>query len=86
MKALEQQILDALQAMNAEDTPVTVTDLARRCRADAQLVLRSARHLVETGRAEPAMVDVYGVPTMYELILQSAPIPMGKQSESAPHT
>jgi hypothetical protein len=75
-RALEHQILDALQAMDAEDLPVTVGDLARRCRADAQMVVRSARYLIDTGRAEPAMVDVYGVPTMYGLM--PGPYPEGR--------
>lgn len=79
MNALEQQILDALQSATAEDSPVTVTELARQCRADPQLVLRSARQLVDAGRAEPAMVDVYGVPTMYGLVLRSP-------SRSIPHS
>jgi hypothetical protein len=70
---LERQILEALQAMDAADRPVTVGDLALRCRADPQMVLRSARHLIDTGRAEPAMVDVYGVPTMYGLMPRPYP-------------
>ena len=64
---LEYQIMEALQAMDAEDPPVTVGDLARRCRADTQMVIRSARHLIDTGLAEPAVVEVHGVPTMYGL-------------------
>lgn len=69
-KVLEQQILDALQAAGSDDHPVTVTDLARQLRADASAVLRSARRLIDTGQAEPVMVDVYGVPTMYGVVLR----------------
>jgi hypothetical protein len=70
---LEQQILEALRAMDAGDPPITVGDLAGRCRADAHMVVRSARHLIDTGRAEPAIVVVYGVPTMYGLMPRQPP-------------
>jgi hypothetical protein len=78
---LEHQILEALQAMDAEDLPVTVGDLARRCRADAQMIVRTARHLIDTGRAEPAIVVVYGVPTMYGLMPQRPAYHVGRRSE-----
>lgn len=78
---LEQQILAALDAMDAEDLPVTVGDLARRCRADAQMVVRTARHLIATGRAEPAMVVVHGVPTMYGLVPQQPIYPVRRRTE-----
>lgn len=82
-KALEQQILDALQAADSDDFPITVTDLARQFRAAAPAVLRSARKLIDMGQAEPAMVDVHGVPTMYGLMLHRTPAPDDGWTESA---
>lgn len=78
---LEQQILEALQTMDAEDLPVTVVDLARRCQADAQMVVRTARHLIDTGQAKPATVVVHGVPTMYALMPEHLPDPAGHRTE-----
>jgi hypothetical protein len=78
---LEEQILAALDAMAADDLPVTVGDLARRCRADSHMVVRTARHLIDTGRAEPAMVVVHGVPTMYGLMPQLRPSPVRRRTE-----
>ena len=86
MNALEQQILDALQSTSGEDSRVTVTELARQCRADAKLVLRSARQLIDAGRAEPAMVDVYGVPTLYGLVLRHTPAALRSPSGPVRHS
>jgi hypothetical protein len=70
---LEQQIMQALQTTNAEDLPVTVVDLARRCQAEAQMVVRTARHLIDAGQAKAAIVLVHGVPTMYGLVPDRQP-------------
>jgi hypothetical protein len=67
---LEQQVLDVLRTSNGGTRPVTLGDLALRCGADAQAMVRCARQLVEMGLAEPAIVVVYGVPTLHGLMPQ----------------
>lgn len=67
---LEQQILKVLRGMTANDRPATFGDLARRFGANADLIARCGRQLVDQGLARPSMVEVRGVPKLHGLLPQ----------------
>jgi hypothetical protein len=65
---MEMQILTVLQGMNAAGRPATFGDLARRFGVSTDLIALHARQLVAEGRAQPSMVTIRGVPTLYGLM------------------
>jgi Mn-dependent DtxR family transcriptional regulator len=65
---IDQHILTMLSARTRRDTPVSISDLARRFGVSPVIVLPAARRLVDDGLAEPWMVDIRGVATLRGLL------------------
>lgn len=67
---LEQQILSFLRGMKTDDRPATMGDLARRFGASNDVISRCARHMVDSGIAQPSMLMVRGTQTLHGLMPQ----------------
>jgi hypothetical protein len=68
---LEQQILNVLHGMKAGQRPATFGELARRFGANADLIARCGRQMVDKGLAKPSMVEIRGIRTLHGLLPQS---------------
>jgi DNA-binding Lrp family transcriptional regulator len=67
MMDIDEQILRVLNGRKPTDSPMTIGDFARRFGAHPQIVMRAVRRLADSELAEPFMVKVHGVPTLYGL-------------------
>jgi hypothetical protein len=69
---IEKEILTVLRSMKSGDKPVTFGELARRFGASYEAISTYARILVDSGRAEAAMISVRGTMTPHGLLPQPA--------------
>ena len=76
---IDQHIMTMLTARTDRETPVSISDLARRFGVSPALVLPAARRLVDDGLAEAWMVDIRGIATLRGLL--PLPVPSGAPAE-----